>query len=55
MVDFAHLGMSGAKAVRELLGDGNYGGYYARSDEEMAAIWGVALAETRALLTTWAE
>lgn len=55
MVDLAHLGMSGAAAVRQLLDDGNYGGYYARSDEEMAAIWSVAVAETRALLTNWAE
>jgi len=35
---------------REALGDGNYGGRYARSDEEMLAIWRVAVDETRELL-----
>jgi len=31
--------------------DGNYGGRYQRSDEEMLAIWEVGVEETRALLT----
>ncbi len=31
------------------LGDGNFGGYYERPDEDMLAIWDVAVAETRAL------
>ena len=35
---------------KELLGDGNYGGVYQRSDEEMLAIWQVAVEETRALI-----
>ena len=35
---------------RELLGDGNYHGLYQRPDAEMAAIWSVAVEETRALL-----
>jgi len=40
---------------REHLGDGNYGGYYQRSDEEMLAIWEVAKEETReALEEGWA-
>ena len=30
--------------------DGNFGGYYERSDEDMLALWAVAVAETRALL-----
>ena len=38
-------------AKKELLGDGNYGGLYQRSDEEMLAIWLVAVEETRALMT----
>jgi creatinine amidohydrolase len=37
-------------AFRAHYGDGNYEGLYQRSDEEMAAIWQVAVAETRALL-----
>jgi creatinine amidohydrolase len=34
-------------AFREALGDGNYGGVYQRPDEEMMAIWEVAVAEAR--------
>ena len=37
-------------AFREAVGDGNYGGVYQRSDEEMMAIWEVALAELREIL-----
>jgi creatinine amidohydrolase len=36
--------------MRELMGDGNFGGLYARPDEEMLAIWAVAVEETRALI-----
>jgi creatinine amidohydrolase len=38
------------KATRDLLGDGNFGGYYERPDAEMQAIWDIAIAETRALM-----
>ena len=34
-------------AVRQVIGDGNYGGLYQRPDEEMMAIWEVAVAEAR--------
>ena len=34
--------------VREYVGDGNYGGYYQRPDDEMHAIWAVGVEETRA-------
>lgn len=54
MVDLARLRQLGAPQLREYLGDGNYGGYYQRPDEEMLAIWAVAVAETRALLESWA-
>jgi creatinine amidohydrolase len=37
-------------AKKKLLGDGNYGGVYQRSDAEMQAIWDVAIAETAALM-----
>jgi creatinine amidohydrolase len=37
--------------MRAVYGDGNYGGYYQRADEEMLALWDVAIAETQALLT----
>jgi creatinine amidohydrolase len=36
--------------VKNYLGDGNFGGYYERSDEEMQSIWDVAVKETRTLL-----
>lgn len=42
-------------AKMELLGDGNYGGLYQRSDEDMLAIWQTAVEETRALVSDgWA-
>lgn len=37
-------------AVRELLGDGSFGGAYQRSDEVMLRIWRAAVDETRTLL-----
>jgi creatinine amidohydrolase len=50
MIDFAHMRLLGPQALREYLGDGNFGGYYQRADEDMLAIWQVAVEETRALL-----
>jgi creatinine amidohydrolase len=38
------------KSIREYLNDGNYGGLYQRSDEEMMKIWRTAVEETRELL-----
>ena len=44
------------KTLRAYLKDGNWGGLYQRSDEEMLKIWNVGVEETRALLTgNWAE
>ena len=37
--------------VRERAGDGSYGGFYERPEEELVHIWEVAVAETRARLT----
>ena len=49
---FQQLDPAGKK---ELLGDGNYGGLYQRSDEDMMAIWRIAIEETRALVSDgWA-
>jgi creatinine amidohydrolase len=40
---------------KALLGDGNYGGLYQRSDDDMLALWDVAIAETRLMMTEgWA-
>jgi creatinine amidohydrolase len=49
-IDFAALARVGADRKRALLGDGNYHGLYQRPDEDMLAIWQVAVEETRALL-----
>jgi creatinine amidohydrolase len=50
MIVHERLRLMGPEAVRTYLGDGNFGGCYERSDEEMLAIWEVAVAETRGLL-----
>jgi creatinine amidohydrolase len=43
------------KSLRAYLKDGNYGGRYQRSDEEVMQVWRVGVEETRALLTeSWA-
>ena len=39
--------------ARNLLEDGSYGGRSQRSDNEMLAIWSVAIEETRAMLEAW--
>ena len=36
--------------VKAYIGDGNYGGYYQRPDEEVLALWRVAVDETRGLI-----
>jgi creatinine amidohydrolase len=55
MIDLARMRVMGPDAVKAYLGDGNFGGYYERPDEEMQAIWDVAVRETRALLEgAWA-
>jgi creatinine amidohydrolase len=51
LVDFARLRTMGPTETRAKLGDGNFGGRYQRDDVEMAAIWAVAVEETRAMLT----
>jgi len=43
-------------ATRAILGDGSFGGPWQRADEEMLAIWGTGVAETReALEGPWPE
>ena len=39
-----------ADDFRARLGDGSFGGYYTRPDEELLAVWGIAVEETRALM-----
>lgn len=38
------------EAFRERLGDGSFGGYYERPDDELLAIWDIAIEETREIL-----
>ncbi len=53
MVDVSALRTSTPEQVREMLGDGNFGGRYERSDADMDQVWSVAIEETRALITNW--
>ena len=50
MIDLERMRLMGPEQVRAYLGDGNFGGYYERPDEDMLALWQVAVDETRALL-----
>jgi len=50
MVDTDRLKAMNPIQARAFLGDGNFGGEYRRSDEEMLALWEIAVAETRAAL-----
>jgi creatinine amidohydrolase len=50
MIDSEKVRRLGPKAVRQYLNDGNYGGLYERTDDEMMKIWRTAVEETRELL-----
>jgi creatinine amidohydrolase len=50
MIDMAKLRVLTPEGKREYVGDGNMGGVYQHSDEEMLAIWEAGVKETRALL-----
>ncbi len=50
MTDLDRLRLLDPLEVRRTLGDGSFGGFYQRSDEDMRAIWQVAVEETRALI-----
>jgi creatinine amidohydrolase len=47
MIDTEQFRLRDPKKARELLGDGNFGGFYQRPDDEMLALWRVAVDETR--------
>ncbi len=53
MVDSDRLRTLPPFEARNLLEDGSFGGRTQRSDNEMLAIWDVAVRETRALLEAW--
>ena len=50
MIDSEKLRLMAPDAARAYLGDGNFGGLYRRPDEEMLAIWKIAVDETRDLI-----
>ena len=47
MVSTERIRLMNPQQLRDYLGDGNFGGLYRRSDEEMLALWQVAVGETR--------
>jgi creatinine amidohydrolase len=50
MIDINRARLLDPARMRALIGDGNYGGRYQRADDEMLAIWAVAVEETRSLI-----
>ena len=50
LVDTSRIRSLDPHKAREYLGDGNYGGRYQRSDEEMQSVWETGVEETRALI-----
>lgn len=52
MIEPERLRLMAPEAARAYLGDGNFGGLYRRPDEEMLAIWRVAVEETQELIET---
>ena len=51
MIDLARYQRIDPGAKKVLIGDGNFGGHYQRPDAELMALWEVAVAETRGLLS----
>jgi creatinine amidohydrolase len=50
MIDMARMRILAAEGVRGLLGDGNFGGAYQKSDDEMLRLWRAGVEETREAL-----
>jgi creatinine amidohydrolase len=50
MLDEAAYRVADAARVRELIGDGSFGGLYARPEVEMLRIWQAGVEEVRELL-----
>lgn len=50
MVDLKKLIQVGSNTVKKIVQEGNYGGSFTRSDEDMLAVWDVAIDETIELL-----
>jgi creatinine amidohydrolase len=52
MVDAAARQIADPAGVRAILGDGSYGGRYARPDDELLRVWRAGVEEVRELLQT---
>jgi len=50
MIDMDHLRSLNPDQVKEYIGDGNFGGHYQARDEDMLAIWQIAVEETRVMM-----
>jgi creatinine amidohydrolase len=50
MIDMERMRLMDPASVRRYLGDGNFGGLYERPDEDVLALWRIAVAETSELL-----
>lgn len=50
MIRFDEIRGLDPEAVREAIGDGSFGGFYSRNDDEMLKIWEVAVEETVSLI-----
>ncbi len=50
MIDIARMRTMDAAGVRAYLGDGNFGGVYQKSDDEMMSVWSAGVEETREAL-----
>lgn len=50
LFDIARKSVLDPVALREVIGDGNYGGVYQRPDEEMMTIWRVTVEEAREMM-----
>ena len=48
MIEIDRMRLMDAAAVREYLGDGNFGGHYSKPDEQMMTVWRAGVDETRA-------
>jgi creatinine amidohydrolase len=52
MVDVARVREADPADVREMLGDGSFGGLYARPDEDVLRVWEAGVEEVREVLAT---
>ncbi len=50
LADLERLRTLPPAAMREAIGDGNYGGAYEKPDQQVLAVWRIAVEETRAII-----